>query len=404
MDNNKVIRLVFSLTAVSLFALPLCAHKLTKQQKKDIDQAKTYIKSGKDYDKAEKLITPLLKDSVNRNNLKLNALWFDAVKGQYDAANEKLYLKQKYDTAAFYQLTRHLQEVALTLDSLDARPDKKGRVRPSYRKENADLLHALRINIYYGGTWHVRKANYQTAFSYFDEYIAAARQPLFEAYKYHQTDSLLPQAAYWATFCGYKMKDPVLTLRHRQVALRDTSKAAFTLQFVAEARLWLNDHELYLATLQEGFRRFPEFHYFFPRLMDVYTEQGEFDRALAVADSALAVNDTSELFLFAKCTTLLRMERFTESIKYGEILLSINSSLPEPYYNIGMAYTNMASSLDSQGERAMAKEAYQRARTYMESYRERMPDEKDKWAPALYQIYLNLNMGRQFDEIDRLLK
>ena len=123
-----------------------------------------------------------------------------------------------------------------------------------------------------------------------------------------------------------------------------------------------------------------------------------------MADSALAVNDTSELFLFAKCTTLLRMERFTESIKYGENLLSINSSLPEPYYNIGMAYTNMASSLDSQGERAMAKEAYQRARTYMESYRERMPDEKDKWAPALYQIYLNLNMGRQFDEIDRLLK
>ena len=33
-----------------------------------------------------------------------------------------------------------------------------------------------------------------------------------------------------------------------------------------------------------------------------------------------------------------------------------------------------------------------------------MPDEKDKWAPSLYRIYLNLNMGRQFDEIDRLLK
>ena len=32
-----------------------------------------------------------------------------------------------------------------------------------------------------------------------------------------------------------------------------------------------------------------------------------------------------------------------------------------------------------------------------------LPDEKKKWAPVLYRIYLNLNLGRQFDEIDKLL-
>ena len=40
----------------------------------------------------------------------------------------------------------------------------------------------------------------------------------------------------------------------------------------------------------------------------------------------------------------------------------------------------------------------------MEHYRQLMPAEKDKWAPVLYRIYLNLNMGKQFDEIDRILK
>ena len=39
----------------------------------------------------------------------------------------------------------------------------------------------------------------------------------------------------------------------------------------------------------------------------------------------------------------------------------------------------------------------------MEYYRLLMPDEKKKWAPPLYRIYLNLNLGRQFDEIDKLL-
>ena len=39
----------------------------------------------------------------------------------------------------------------------------------------------------------------------------------------------------------------------------------------------------------------------------------------------------------------------------------------------------------------------------MEKYRTIAPDDKDKWAPALYRIYLNLNMGRKFEEIDKML-
>ena len=44
------------------------------------------------------------------------------------------------------------------------------------------------------------------------------------------------EAAYWATYCGYKKEDAVLTLRYSKQALQDTAKADFTLQFIAEAR------------------------------------------------------------------------------------------------------------------------------------------------------------------------
>ena len=47
---------------------------------------------------------------------------------------------------------------------------------------------------------------------------------------------------------------------------------------------------------------------------------------------------------------------------------------------------------------------YQRALPYMEAYRRLEPTQKDKWGPALYRIYFNLNMGKQFDEIDKILK
>ena len=50
------------------------------------------------------------------------------------------------------------------------------------------------------------------------------------------------------------------------------------------------------------------------------------------------------------------------------------------------------------------RQTYQKALPYVEKYRQLVPDEKEKWGPVLYRIYLNLNMGKQFDEIDRLLK
>ena len=167
-----------------MLTVPVCGKTNPKQVRADIDKAKTYIKSGKDFDKAEKLMVALLEDSANHDNIRIYTTWYESVLGQYNAANEKLYLKQKYDTAAFYNLTRHLQEVAVELDALDVRPDKKGRVHPSHRAENAALLNPLRINIYYGGTWNVRKGDYEKGYTFFNDYLEAAHLPLFEAYHY----------------------------------------------------------------------------------------------------------------------------------------------------------------------------------------------------------------------------
>ena len=284
--------------------------------------------------------------------------------------------------------------VAESLDSL----------APEHRKSHAAQQMTYRPNVFNGGSFLLRKGKWKESYGFYEAYIDCARQPLFQTYRLDSTDTRMPEAAYWATYCGYKMTDPVLTLRYHKLALQDSAKADFTLQFIAEARQWLHDDELYLKTLEEGFRRYPLFHYFFPRLMDVYTNMGQYDKALALADSALSVNDSSELFLFAKSTTLLRMERYAESIKYSEQLIRQNPQLAEPYFNAGSAYVNIASRLEDRRYRKQMRQAYQNALPFMENYRNLMPKEQDKWAPVLYRIYLNLNMGKQFDEIDKMLK
>lgn len=377
---------------------------LALAQKKELSQARTYIKSGRDYDKAEQLMVDLLKkDPANKANEKIYLMWFEAVQHQYAEANERMYLKQNQDTAAFFDLNKRMFVILEMLDSLDMKPDAKGKVSLDYRAKHSELLNGYRPNLFNGGLFYVRKGMWKEAYEYMEMYIDCARQPLFEKYDYATTDKRQPEAAYWATYSAYRMQDAVLTLRHRQLALNDSAKAQFTLQYIAEARHWLKDQELYVKTLETGFHRYPTSAYFFPRLFDVYNQNGQLDKALAISDSALQVNSSSELYLFAKSTTLLRMEQYGESIKVSDRLIQQNDSLAEPYFNAGTAYLNMTLKLDERKDKKQMRTLYQKARPYMERYRQLKPTEKQKWAPALYRIYLNLNMGKQFDEIDRLL-
>lgn len=393
----KDIRICFLVLAVMAFSA-------SPAQRKELSLARTILKSGKRVEEAEKLMTNLLKDTVNRTNKRIYALWYESVLMQYQAVNEKLYMKQKQDTAQFYNLTRRLFTVAETLDSLDARPNNKGKVSLEYRQENAEQLLKYRPNLYYACTYFIRKGDYKTAYAYGEAYMDCARQPLFADHRLDSLDARMPEVAYWTTYCGYRQDNPVLTLRYRQLALQDTARRESTLQFIAEARRQLKDDSLYVATLRKGFAYAPENNYFFPRLMDFYNTRGDYQRALSTVDEALRHNSRSELFLFAKSTVLFNIGRYDESIALSDTLIAMNDSLPEPYYNAGTAYINKALKLHPLREKKQVRSTYSLARPYMERYRKLAPQQKQKWGPALYRIYLNLNMGKQFDEIDRLLK
>ena len=398
---TRIIR-VLMMTVCWLVTVPCVA------QKKEISQAQTYIKSGKDFDKAEALMTGLLaKDTQNRENKKIYEVWYEALAKQYEAANEKLYLKQQYDTAQFFNLVRRLYLVGEALDSLDARPDKKGRVKPEYRRQHAAALDLLRRNLYYGGTYQTRKNNFQQAFEFFDTYIDTDRQPLFTGYNYGERDTLMARAAYWATLCAYRLQYADSVLKYHELALRDSAYREYTLQYLCEAYKQLRNDSAYVATLQTGYDEYLEHPYFFPRLADYYTAAGENEKVLALAGRGLSKHPDNQLFLLAKSVAELNMEQYEACVATSERLIALNDTLPEAYYNIGTVKLNQALELEQENEprknRVRLTKLYMDARPYMEAYRKLAPEQKRRWAPALYRIYLNLNMGKQFEEIDRVM-
>ena len=87
---------------ITLLLCIICICLQINAQKKEISLAKDNIKKGTNLEQAESSMTNLLKDSANRNNEKIWLTLYEAQKKQYEQGNEKLYLKQDYDTAKLF--------------------------------------------------------------------------------------------------------------------------------------------------------------------------------------------------------------------------------------------------------------------------------------------------------------
>ena len=378
-------------------------------QKKEIQTAKDQVKAGKNLDQAAASMKKLLADSANRTNRKIWTIYFDAVRKQYEQGNEKLYLKQKYDTAQLFNYTRQLFEVAFQYDSVETAPDKKGRRDFEFRKGHSDYLAHIRSNLYNGGIWFLNKKKYPDAYKFFDCYIECASQPMFKQRNYGEKDKHLPTAAYYAVYSGYKMKDPKATLHHSYEALKDTVHYNYMLQYLAETYMLEKDTARYVASLKEGFKRVPTFPYFFPRLVEHYVERNQLDSAMTVVNKALTIVPDSDVYLTAKSNLLLEQGKLKECIEVSKKVIEVNQKLSDPYYNAGICYFNLAveqdkNSHNSRKTKEQVEENYKKALPYLVKYREMEPKEQGKWAFPLYTIYLNLNMGKEFDEIDKVMK
>ena len=151
------LKYIWMFTIVFFFGLP----SVMQAQKKEIAAARDQVKEGKDLNKAQASMEKLLKDSANLGNKKIWVTLFDAVRKQYEQGNEKLYLKQKYDTAQLFNLGRQMFLIAQGLDSVEMVPNRKGKVDIEYRKAHAEYLKRIRPNIYNGGVWFLQKKKYR---------------------------------------------------------------------------------------------------------------------------------------------------------------------------------------------------------------------------------------------------
>ena len=383
-------------------------------QKKQLSQARDILKEGKHPEKAESLMMELLKDSANRNNIKIWNVLFNAQTMRYEQYNEKIYVQKGQDTLALFNTASKMFISALAIDSLDAQPDAKGRIVPKYRQHNAAYLNVIRPNLFNGGVYLIKQNRLKDAIGFFEQYIDCARRPLFAAYDYSQNDKFLPQAAYWAMYCSNQLGYDDDVLAYYKFAINDTLHLPYILQYSSEALYHKGDTDAYVSELQKGFDMYPDHPYFFPRLVEYYEQRKQYDNAMQIIDNALETDSTNTLFRFAKSNVCLNTKRYDECIAICDKLLAEDNQMADAYYNAGLAYFNKAidiekklmSSHKSRTQRKQCQEQrekfYRQSLSYLDTYRYMAPDKQSLWSVPLYTIYLSLNMGAEFEEIEKL--
>lgn len=375
-------------------------------QKKELSEARTNIKKGVNLDKAENSMRNLLKDSTNLQNEKIWLTLYDAVKKQYEQLNEKLYLKQQSDTAKFLTHTIHMFDVLENLDSVDV-VNTNG--KPVYRKKHALLLNQNRKNVFNGGAYYLQKQKFSEASAFFAKYIACADMPLFSEYDYNNTDSTsIIEAAYWMTFCGYKLRDAAMIDAYADMALRNPSREVLVMQYQAESAFIKNDLEKYVQILNAGFDKYPTNAYFFPHLATYYVQNDQHEDILRTCKRVLDLDENHLEALHAYSTSLLATSQYDKCIEASDKLIKLTDQFPRAFLNAGTSYFRKADklfaiSVPNAAQKAELEDLCTKAMPYLERYREMCPEDTNSYASALYNIYLTLNNGEGFEEMEQIL-
>ena len=323
--------------------------------------------------------------------------------------NRKAYLKQQYDTAMFFNTLLNMYEQLRLCDSVDAVPNAQQKVKLKYSKKTYDLRQKHIKNILNGSKFFLRKGDYASAYGYIDAFYTNTTS---------KRDSLLYRLAYQAALCGYLTNQPKHTLKYIDKAIEAASRGDKPILQEYKVRTYalLKNDSLWVRELHTGVNLYPEYDYFFVNLIDWYNSQRMTKEACELADSLIQVVSAEKaIYWYTKCKMKLMENDYEACIQFADSTIKRDPAYVDAYYNKGISYLNMAVIKKDTAcndikdkrfaeDRKAIHELYVQAMPCMEKVRELQPDMVDRWASPLYRIYLNLNKGKEFDEMDKILK
>ncbi|MDR0895027.1 MAG: tetratricopeptide repeat protein [Prevotellaceae bacterium] len=418
-----------------LFSLMLMfvATGLTFAQEKSVKAAKAAASDVKpDFKKAEQLIDGALTNPETKDDPETwNVAGF--IQRRYnEEETKKSFLRQPYDTAGVYNSVLNMCKYFLKCDELAQIPNEKGKVKNKYRKSNAATMLSERGNLINGGIENYNKSKSKEALDFFGTYIDVTNAPMMEDNPAVKGDTLLPQIAYYACLAASKIEDYPSILKYAPYGEDDPEYGKYTMEFTSAALKALGKTDEWIASLKKGLEKYPDYANFFANLVDYYNNNNKLDEAMSYTDEMLSKSPNNSFFLYVKGYLYqnqyasLKNEKnddkaaadvLLKAIEYYKKAVEADPKNAEAYSNLGFVYCLQAQDYSEKisattdvndpkykEDQTALKSFYEKARPCYEKARELKPEQNALWLQGLYRVYYNLNMGPEFEAIEKLMQ
>lgn len=410
MTQHETIGLKRLLTCL-LLAVISCG---TVSAQKELKQLRSYIKSNK-ASEALREAERLSKDTIWGKEPQVYAYAFQAHRMNYNAQNEKMYLRQKADTAALFSAIRGMYTSARQCEKYERHLMDSLKHKPHYRTAHATVLHELLPNLQAAATYCYQHGQFQEAEEAAYLLLHTASDSVFwDKLPCPELTPLQRQLTSLIHVQGnYHARQYNRMFTYADEALRYKPARAEVLEELAVARLAMGDSAAYRDTLTHAIREYPNRVSLFSRLDQYYGERQMYVTLLNLTREILAADSARMDVRQSEAYALYMLGRNDELVEAAQGILHREPDDPRGNFYLASVMIERAKAIpiptrrnNSENYRnlvAQRREWYSRALQPMEKYRAACPDKVAFWAPALYDIYLNLNMGSEFEKISRIL-
>ncbi len=398
-----------------LLVVALCiAASASFAQKKAVSQAQNLAKGDKAYDEARALIKGALQDPETKD---MAQTWFVAgfiEDQQFSTERTKQILGQQPNEPVMYQALMGILPYFTKSYELDQLPDEKGKVKPKYTKDIKSILSADHIYYINAGAYYFDAREYKKAYDAFDQYLTISDLPMFKGEQVAARDSNFMMVQFYAAMAATLMEDSKLAVASLERAKQYDYRTNDVYQYLCEEYKTAEDTVNLEKTLLEGMTKFPTESYYLLTLINNYIYSNRNDEAIGYLNKAIAADPNNaqlydvmgRVYETGKSDPVNAEKYFQKALDIDPNYTDALSNLGRVYYNQGVNKQAEANALSDNKqyneEIAKARDLFKKALPYFEKARQSKPDEREILI-ALRGIYYNLNMGKEFEEIEAIM-
>lgn len=381
-------------------------------QKNAVSGAERIIKDANpNFNEARGLIKGALENAETMNDAKTWYIAGQIEDAQFSAENTKQILGQQPNEPVMYAALENVLPYFSKAYELDQKPNEKGKVKPRYEKNIKSTLNANHIYYINGGAYYFDQRDYKKALDFFDQYVEISNMPMFKGEKTAERDSNFMMCQFYAAVAAMQIEDSRLAIEKLNEAKNSPYRQYDVYQYLCYEYEQAKDSVNLEKTLKEGMQVFPDSSYYLLSLINLYIYSNRNNDAIDLLNTAITKEPNNSQLYYAMGSVyesgikdpLKAEEQYAKALSIDPNNPAALSSIGRVYYNQGvnkLSEANLISDAKKYNEeKEVAKEFFRKALPHFEKAHQIKPEEKD-YMTALRGIYYNLDMSKEFDEME----